>query len=44
MVDWGLGRLCSWDFLIILYNFFYFFEGIKNFLLTLYMPYLESMW
>ena len=26
MVDWGLGRLCSWDFFITLYYFFPLFE------------------
>ena len=27
MVDWGLGKPCSWDFLIILYYFSYFLRG-----------------
>ena len=26
MVDWDLDKPCSWDFLIILYIFFYFCE------------------
>ena len=27
MVDWGLGKPYSWDFLIILYYFFHFLRG-----------------